>query len=241
MAVTNSSRERRRSDARSQPARDRAIGSSGQELFGKVVAMRLVRTLIVTSLAAVMLALAAAPAGAQSAPTLTDVRAGRHRGFDRVVFEFRGPLPEYRVDYVDQLVQDGSGKPVTVAGAADLEVVFHGANAHHEDGTPTISPRRFSTGLPAVKEIAQLGDFEAVVSYGIGVDRRRPLKVSTLSGPSRLVIDVSTTGGGGSTGTGDGGVLPFTGSRNPELLVTGLALLATGAAVLALARRTRVA
>ena len=128
-------------------------------------------------------------------------------------------------------------------GRADLEVVFHGANAHEQDGTPTISPRRFSTGLTAVKEVAQIGDFEAVVSYGIGVDRKQPIKVSTLSSPSRLVIDVTTTGAGGppgSTGTG-GGALPFTGPHGTELLVTGLALLATGATVLALARRTRIA
>jgi hypothetical protein len=141
---------------------------------------------------------------------------------------------------VDQLVEDGSGDPVSVAGAADLEVVFQGANAHRENGSPTVSPRRFSPGLPAVKEIAQLGDFEAVVSYGIGVDQRRPIQVSTLSNPSRLVIDIATTGSGGSAG-GDTGSLPFTGSRSTELLVTGLALLATGATVLALARRTRTA
>jgi hypothetical protein len=208
----------------------------------KVVAMRLVRTLVVTSLATIVLALAAAPAGAQSAPetpTLLDVRAGGHTGYDRVVFEFRGPVPEHRIGYVDQLVQDGSGDPVSVAGAADLEVVFEGANAHEENGSPTISPRRFSTGLTAVQEVAQIGDFEAVVTYGIGVDRRRPIEVSTLSSPSRLVIDVPTTADG-SAGTGDdSGSLPFTGAPSPELLVTGLALLATGAAVLALARRTR--
>jgi hypothetical protein len=204
--------------------------------------MRLVRTLVVSSLAAVVLALAAAPAGAQSTPILTDVRAGGHSGFDRVVFEFRGAVPEHRVGYVDQLVQDGSGRPVSVAGAADLEVVFQGADAHEQDGTPTVSPRRFSTALPAVKEVAQVGDFEAVVTYGIGVDRKRPLKVSTLSNPSRLVIDVATTGAGrppGATGT-DGGELPFTGSRSTELALTALALLATGAVVLALARRTRI-
>ena len=201
--------------------------------------MRLVRTLVVTSFAAVVLALAATPAGAQSIPTLTDVRAGGHTGFDRVVFEFRGAVPEHRVRYVDQLVQDGSGRPVSVAGAADLEVVFRGANAHRQDGSPTISPRRFSTGLTAVKEVVQAGDFEAVVTYGIGVDRKRPIKVSTLSNPSRLVIDVSTAGSGGSTGTG--GERPFTGSHSTGLLVAALALLATGAAVLALARRTRIA
>jgi hypothetical protein len=204
--------------------------------------MRLVRTLLVASLVAVVLALAATPAGAQSAPTLVDVRAGRHPGFDRVVFEFGGAVPEHQVRYVDQLVEDGSGNPVSVAGNADLEVVFQGANAHKADGTPSVGPRRFSPGLTAVKEVAQTGDFEAVVSYGIGLDRRRPLTVSTLSGPSRLVIDVSTAGTGGSAGAGDdSGSLPFTGSRTRTLLVTALALVATGTTVLLLARHTRAA
>jgi hypothetical protein len=204
--------------------------------------MRLVRTLLVASLVAVVTALGVTPAGAQSAPTLVDVRAGRHPGFDRVVFEFRGAVPEHHVRYVNRLVEDGSGNPVSVAGTADLEVVFQGANAHEDDGTPTVSPRRFSPGLTAVKEVAQIGDFEAVVSYGIGLDRRRPLTVSTLSGPSRLVIDVSAAGtGGGPVGGGDSGSLPFTGSRTRTLLITALALVATGTTVLLLARHTRAA
>jgi hypothetical protein len=212
--------------------------------------MRLVRIVVLTAcLAGLVLAGAAAPAGAQSAPTLVAVRAGRHAGFDRVVFEFRGPIPATRqVRWVDQLVQDGSGEPVPVAGGADLEVVFQGANAHDDRGRPTVSPRRFSPGFTALKEVAQVGDFEAVVGYGLGVDRKRPLEVSTLSGPSRLVVDIQTGAGGVATGdpagagtTHDGGVLPFTGSRGRELLVTALALLATGATVLALARQTRSA
>ena len=226
------------------PARSRAVTAAGDALASsvseKVVAMRLVRTLAVSVLLAPVLALAAAPAGAQATPTLVDVRAGRHPGFDRVVFEFRGGVPEHRVGHVDRLVQDGSGHPVAVAGAADLEVVFQGVNAHDDDGTPTVARPRFSPGLAAVREVAQVGDFEAVVSYGIGVDRRRPVTVSTLSGPPRLVVDVATGGAAGPTGDGTG-ELPFTGPRSRELLVTGLALLATGAAVLALARRTRIA
>jgi hypothetical protein len=223
------------------PGRDRAGACSGQQLPEKVVSMRLVRTLLVASLVAVVVALAATPAGAQSSPTLVDVRAAAHPGFDRVVFEFQGGVPEHSVRYVDQLVEDGSGRPVSVAGTAELEVVFHGANAHAEDGTPSVGPRRFSPGLAGVKEVAQIGDFEAVVSHGIGLDRRRPITVSTLSGPSRLVIDVSTAGtGGGPAGAGgDAGSLPFTGSRTRTLLVTALALLATGTAVLLLARHTR--
>jgi len=201
--------------------------------------MRLVRTVVVTCLAGLVLALAAAPASAQSTPTLVAVRAARHPGFDRVVFEFRGGLPPATVHYVDELIQDGSGNRVSVAGAADLEVLFRGANAHDAGGSPTVSPRRFSPGLPAVKEVAEVGDFEAMVSYGIGVDRRRSFEVTRLSGPSRLVVDVSTTGSGGVTGPGNAGALPFTGSSSQGLLVGGLALLATGATALALARRTR--
>jgi hypothetical protein len=203
--------------------------------------MRLVRSVVLTvCLAGLVLAFAAAPAGAQSALTLVAVRAGRHAGFDRVVFEFRGDVPATRrIRYVDQLTQDGSGEPVSLAGDANLEVVFEGANAHDDRGNPTVSPRRFSPGFPALKEVAQVGDFEAVVGYGLGVDRERPFKVSTLSGPSRLVIDVES-GGAAGTGTVDGGgQLPFTGSHDRGLLVTALALFATGATVLALARRTR--
>jgi hypothetical protein len=206
--------------------------------------MRLVRTVVLTvCLAGLALAFAAAPAGAQSTPTLVGVRAGRHAGFDRVVFEFRGAVPATRhVCYVDQLTQDGSGERVSLAGGAALEVVLQGANAHDDGGSPTVAPRRFSPGFTALKEVAQVGDFEAVVTYGLGMDRERPFKVSTLSSPLRLVVDIRTTGSVGSGGANtadDGGALPFTGSNSRGLLVTSLALLATGATVLALARRTR--
>src|SRR4029453_6760363 len=107
-------------------------------------------------------------------------------------------------------------------------VASHGANARGEDGTPSGAPRRSSPGLTAVKEVAQTGDFEAVVGYGIGLDRRRPITVSTLSGPPPLVIDVSTAGTGAApAGTGDdSGSLPFTGSRTRTLVITAFALLA---------------
>jgi hypothetical protein len=206
----------------------------------KGVAMRLIRTVVLTAILAVLVLAVAAPAGAQSQPTLVAVRAARHPGFDRVVFEFRGGLPSHRVRYVDRLVQDGSGNQVQVAGAADLEVVFRDAVAHDGNGRPSVGPRRFSPGFPVLEEVTLLGDFEGVVSYGLGLDHRVPFKTFTLSNPSRLVVDLPTTGSGSPPVSGGGtGTLPFTGSRSQSLLVTGLGLLATGATVLALARRTR--
>ncbi len=221
--------------------------------------MRLIRSILLTLvLSGLPLGLASAPALASSAsspqiPELVKVRAAHHRGFDRVVFEFRGGKPSsHSVRYVSTLTQDGSGTPIDLAGGAILHVVFQGANAHNESGATTVTPAgRFSPGLPSLKEVVPAGDFEAVVSYGLGVDHRVPFKVFELVDPSRVVIDINTTaspspsGGSGSAGSGSTGSngsptsLPFTGIRTTGFLVTGLGLALTGALVLALARRTR--
>jgi uncharacterized membrane protein YgcG len=222
--------------------------------------MRVRVTLVATTLAAAALVLGAAPAIAASSSSaasqtnakvvtileLVAVRTAHHPGFDRITFEFKGARPTASVRYVSQLTEDGLGKPVHLAGGAAIEVVFDGANAHDEQGTPTVSPRRFSPGLPILKEVAQIGDFEAVVSYGLGVDHRTSFKVLQLSGPSRIAVDISTgssSGAGGSTSGGStpggGGSLPFTGSNTRGLLFTGLTMTLVGALVLALARKTR--
>jgi hypothetical protein len=216
--------------------------------------MRVRSMLAAAATAAVALVLATTPALAASSstatqaptiPLLVDVRTAHHPGFDQITFEFRGPRPSHRVGYVSRLVEDASGRPVHLAGNAAIEVVFQGANAHDDNGQPTVSPRRFKPGLPSLKEVAQIGDFEAVVTYGLGVDHRVPFKVLELSNPSRIAIDISTgsagTGGSGASGatTGGSGALPFTGSSSNRLLLEGLGLLAVGALVLALARKTR--
>jgi hypothetical protein len=211
--------------------------------------MRVRVTLVATALAAAALVLGAAPALAASSssaasqtnasvvtlPELVAVRTAHHPGFDRITFEFKGARPTANVRFVSQLTEDGSGKPVHLAGGAAIEVVFHGANAHDEQGNPTVSPRRFSPGLPMLKEVAQIGDFEGVVSYGLGVDHRTSFKVLRLSGPSRVAVDISTSEGS----TSGGGSLPFTGSNTSGLLITGLTMALVGGLVLALARKTR--
>src|SRR6266536_2408785 len=189
-----------------------------------------------------LLAAAAVQTNAQAPviPTLIAVRTAHHPGFDRITFEFSGPRTSHRIGYVAQLVEDASGKPVQLAGGAAINVVFQGANAHDDQGRPTVSPRRFKPGLPSLEEVAQIGDFEAVVTYGLGVDHRVPFKVLELSNPSRIAIDISTgssaAGGTSQTGTGE---LPFTGSQTTRLVLEGLGLLTIGLLVLTLARKTR--
>ncbi len=136
---------------------------------------------------------AASPgAGVPSTPLLVGIRASHSRGFDRVVFEFAGPLPSRRtVGYVDRLIGDPSGLPVRIAGRAILAVSFHRAAAHNTAGKVT-APGRVAFALPNVIDVVRSGDFEAVASYGIGLSKRTSFHVFTLARPSRVVIDIST-------------------------------------------------
>src|SRR6266540_3167041 len=118
--------------------------------------MRVRSLLAAVAVATTALVVAAAPASAAAVqtnaqapviPTLVAVRTAHHPGFDRITFEFSGPRPSHRIGYVAQLVEDASGKPVQLAGGAAINVVFQGANAHDDQGRPTVSPRRFKPGL----------------------------------------------------------------------------------------------
>lgn len=133
----------------------------------------------------------AEPAAAQRTPTLVGIRASHRAGRDRVVFEFAGPLPAQRsAAYVDRLIADGSGSVVPVAGRAILQVRFAHANAHDDAGRPTAADRvAFAT--PNVVEVVRSGDFEAVTTYGIGLASRQQVRVTTMTNPSRVVVDVA--------------------------------------------------
>lgn len=130
--------------------------------------------------------------GATGTPVLVAVRAAHHPGYDRVVFEFSGAIPSLRrIGYVTKLIEDASGRTVPVAGRAILRLVFQGANAHTPSGRPTV-PSRTAYDLPNVITTVKAGDFEAYVTYGIGLAKRTSYQVTRLSRPSRIVIDIKT-------------------------------------------------
>ncbi|MDQ6728037.1 MAG: hypothetical protein M3066_18025, partial [Actinomycetota bacterium] len=105
------------------------------------------------------------------ATRLTGVRTGRQEGYDRIVFDFSGPLPgSESVQYVAGVTQDGSGAPVPLNGEAFLKAVFSVAEAHDDGGALSFPQgKRFDPGLTTVKEVALAGDFEGYVSFGLGV------------------------------------------------------------------------
>src|SRR6266699_4112907 len=113
-------------------------------------------------------------------------------GYDRVVFEFTGEsLPGYRVEYATKPVQRcGSGDPVTVAGTGHLIVRFEPAQAHDEHASLVPAERHRTPGLPAVRELTLICDFEGQVAWVLGLAAPSEYRVSELTGPARLVLDV---------------------------------------------------
>jgi hypothetical protein len=131
---------------------------------------------------------------------LTAVRTGRHDCFDRVVFTLGGPAAGHRVEYVDQVFQDGSGAVLPVPGGARLLVTVNHP-AHDGAGNPTIVPAPTAgqqvadvRGCRTLRSVVYGSSFEGTTTFGVGVRARLPFRVLTLDGPgdgSRVVVDVA--------------------------------------------------
>lgn len=123
---------------------------------------------------------------------LVAVRSGRHAGFVRTVFEFSPALfPGYHLEYIDEPVRRcGSGEVTGVAGDAWLQVRLSPAKAHDESGKPTALPLERKPRLGVLQEVESTCDFEAVVTWVLGVASPNRYRVLELSSPPRLAVDI---------------------------------------------------
>ncbi len=119
----------------------------------------------------------------------------RHDGYDRVVFQFKNGLPGYRVEYVEPpLREDGSGNLVELEGEYFVVVRMEPASGFDlsvpEGELVYTGPRRIAgDGTTVVREIVRTGDFEAVLTWAVGLDLVRSFRVLTLENPARIVVD----------------------------------------------------
>ena len=141
--------------------------------------------------------------GGGDAPTrlLTDVRVGAHGCYDRVTFEFKpqkgeadGPVAWKAAYQAPPITEDGSGRRVQVKGNAFLVVTMTAAGA---DLTAEGAPDTYTgpTSMEAadttrIQQVRRTGDFEAVLTWVIGLDKQRPFHVTAEGGPTRLSIDI---------------------------------------------------
>jgi hypothetical protein len=126
---------------------------------------------------------------------LERVAVAGHDGYDRVVFQFKNGLPGYRVEYVEPpLREDGSGNLVELEGEYFVVVRMEPASGFDlsvpEGELVYTGPRRIvGDGTSVVREIVRTGDFEAVLTWAIGLDLVRSFRVLTLENPARIVVD----------------------------------------------------
>lgn len=127
--------------------------------------------------------------------SVTDVRVGAHDGYDRVVFDLDGTgsgRPGWRVEYVDQASDDGSGHAVQVDGDAILRVSLSGTATPTDSGVEEFSGDRIEPeDTESVDEIVYRYWFEGYTTAFLGVDEgERPFRVFLLENPTRVVVDV---------------------------------------------------
>ncbi|MFI5983310.1 hypothetical protein ACIBEA_20840 [Streptomyces sp. NPDC051555] len=133
-----------------------------------------------------------ASASATQTPLVTNARWGGHCTYDRIVIDLQGYVPGVTVTPVSELVYDGSGKPVPLAGTYFLEIRLHPAQAHDDAGHSVYTgPRLQKIYLSKLKGLAFTGDFEGYVTFGAAFDTAPQFTTSTLHNPERFVVDIA--------------------------------------------------
>lgn len=128
--------------------------------------------------------------------TVTEVRAAPHEGFERVVFELAGSgTPGWQVEYVDAPSSQGSGDAVDVPGSAFLQVTLQGTSYPYETGAEEVARGPVSvSGTDTVQGVVYDATFEGTSVAWIGTSAEVPFRVSALSDPTRLVVEVADAG-----------------------------------------------
>lgn len=124
---------------------------------------------------------------------LAAVRLARQDGYDQLVFEFTDRVPGYTVGYRPLPArQDGSGNEIPLPGANALVVValFPASAGGSGDAPRTyFGPSTITSDTAEVTAATAAGEFEAMVTWAVGLRVEVPFKVFELDGPPRLVID----------------------------------------------------
>ena len=117
-------------------------------------------------------------------PVLRNVRFGRHDTFDRIAFDFCKPAETtLSATVVEQLTEDGSGNEVSLTGRSFFLLTLTPADAHSDTGDPTVPNEAVTVTGNYVQQYKLIGDFEGVVSYGVGVSRLAETATAIQSDP----------------------------------------------------------
>lgn len=132
--------------------------------------------------------------GAAGTAKVTAVRVSEQAdaGYDRWVLQFDSKVPQYTIKRQAKptFKSGATGQTLTLSGTAGVLIRVHSAS---ESGSYT-GPSDFVHGeFTILKEARLVEEFEGYVSWGVGLNKPVCMRAFTLSDPSRLVVDFSTT------------------------------------------------
>ena len=132
-------------------------------------------------------------AAGRGTAVLRQIRTGQHGSYERLVLEFTAPYGAVKVGYVPVVRQDPSGRIVPLQGHSFLQIVVHAAVARYAATpiTPYQGPSTLTPRYPTLRQVSISGDFEAVLSVGVGLSRTAGFQVQRLTAPDRLVLDIA--------------------------------------------------
>ena len=115
-------------------------------------------------------------------------RVSEQPGYDRFVLQLDSIVPTYTVKRQAKPVfpLGASGQTITLSGTAGVLVTVSSAT-----GATTFTGPNFYVH-PEYKilvEARQTQDYEGTVSWGLGLSKPACMRVFTLDGPARLVVD----------------------------------------------------
>jgi hypothetical protein len=118
-------------------------------------------------------------------PVLRSARFGRHDTYDRLAFDFCKPAETtLTATVVKQLTEDGSGAKVTLKGKYFFALTLTPADAHSDTGRPTVPNRAVTVVGRNMQQYKLIGDFEGVVTYGVGVTKLEETATAIRSDPN---------------------------------------------------------
>jgi len=176
--------------------RSRRPGGSTQPRWRRALAA-LTAAVSVSTLALVAWSPAVATSGAATPPTsslLTAVGVFAQSGHDQVVFQFSNVVPGYTITSVSEpILADPSDKVVPVEGDAFVKVTMRpasGVDLTEPDAPRTYTgPTTITLDGKAVVQVVEVGDFEGVLTWAVGLTEPVPYVAVTAAGPARLAID----------------------------------------------------
>jgi hypothetical protein len=112
-----------------------------------------------------------------------------------LIFEFDGPLPDCRIDYLNSRFYEGEDgrERIRIAGRAFIRIDLSQISADEKQFSFS-NARHFSPKgklrLPTLLQMQDKGVGEGHYEFLLGLSARKAYRVTELENPSRVVIDL---------------------------------------------------